>query len=129
MSSPSSINRPTRVAAATLVAVLVLAGAACGGDKSSSSTAGGKDFCASLKAMQSKLSDGATASQQERLDLLDSLSKVTPPAAIADEWHTLVSTKDLISHPDQITEAQKTAITDAGEKVDKYVTDTCGLKL
>lgn len=117
--------RPAGLAAAALAVTLAFGAVACGDDGGGS--ASGSDFCGSMKSLASKFKDTSNLDKEGFVALLDSLDNVQPPAALKDDWATFLQSRDLIDHPEQATAEQGQAVTAAGEKIDKYLKDTCKL--
>ncbi len=134
MPSPSTIDRPrrrlrpARLAGPALAAALVFGSAACGGSDGGGSLAGGGDFCGSMKALDQKYSDPGTADPKQMSAMFSELSKLTPPAELADDWHTMLSAKDFLDDPTSMSSDKVDAFTKASDHIDAYVKNTCHIK-
>src|SRR5215470_10405758 len=106
--------RPARLAGTTLAAALVLGAVACGGGGSSA----GGDFCGSMKGLQKEFSNPGSANAATMTSLFDKMSKITPPDALAGDWNTMVSAKDLINDPSKMDAGKAAAIQTAGDNID-----------
>ena len=129
MSIPSTTARPrrrlgpARLAGTTLAAALVFGAVACGGGGDSA----GGNFCGSMKSLQKEFADPSQADTASMTSLFDKMSKITPPAALASDWNTMISAKDYISDPSKMDSAKIAAFTRASGNIDKYLQSTCHL--
>ena len=125
-------TRPTstarRLLAGLAAPALALALAACGDDES----AGSESFCDAAREIEDRFSDFEFTSDEEFEELMAAIDELEPPAEIADDWETVMGSFERFaefdpSDPESFDESAFEEMEAAGERVDEYMREECGI--
>ncbi len=128
MPTTRSTHLLRRAAALAAAPALVLAVAACGGDDDG----GGGDsasFCEDVEGPFESVNDPGADPEET----IASMREVDPPDEIADDWDTVISTLEALQGLDEDPDADileqlsDPEIEEAGQNVEDYLTEECGI--
>jgi hypothetical protein len=117
-----------RLAAFAALLAIVAVLASCGGDDDDAGGGEGGNstaaFCDEIESiLTSDPGEGAEEQARRFQNAIKRLQEVDPPEDIADDWNTVMNAWDAQESGDVDVEAAQ----QAGQKVQKYIADECGL--
>jgi hypothetical protein len=136
-------SRPTlarRALGLVAVPALLVGLAACGddddsgGDSASGDSASG-DFCDQAESLNESFEQIDDPTSEQFADALDRIRSMDPPEEIADDWNQLVSALEGIEDidlenpdPEALAALETEEMEAAGERVDEYLSEECGIE-
>ena len=119
---------PRRTLGLATIPALLLGLAACGDDDEDSASG---DFCEQAEAREETMDSISEPTNEQRDDAMEAFRAMDPPAEIEDEWTTVMSALDAFTADNPDPAAMAELMTDemqaAGDRVDEYLTEECGL--
>jgi hypothetical protein len=130
-------SRPTlarRVLGVAAVPALLVGLAACGDDDDDSASGGG-DFCDQAESLNETFEQIDDPTSEQFSEALDRIRSMDPPEAIADDWNRLVEALEGFEDidlenpdPEALATFDSEEIQAAGERVDEYMAEECGIE-
>jgi hypothetical protein len=134
-------SRPTlarRTLGLAVVPALLVALAACGDDDDSDGASGGGasgDFCDQAESLNETFDEVEDPTSEQFADALDRIRSMDPPEEIADDWNQLVSALEGIEDidlenpdPEALAALETEEVEAAGDRVDEYLSEECGIE-
>jgi hypothetical protein len=129
-SSPTLARRVLGLAA---VPALLVGLAACGDDDDDSASGG--DFCDQAESLNETFEEIDDPTSEQFAEALDRIRSMDPPEAIADDWNQLVEAlegfEDIdLENPDPsvLAALEDEDVQAAGDRVDEYMSEECGIE-
>jgi hypothetical protein len=129
-------SRPTlarRVVGLAAVPALLVGLAACGDDDDSAS--GGGDFCDQAESLNESFEQVDDTTNEQFAEALDRIRSMDPPEAIADDWNRLVEGLEGLEDidpenpdPEALAAFDSEEMQAAGDRVDEYMSEECGIQ-
>jgi hypothetical protein len=129
-------TRPTRLArralGLALVPALALAVAACGDDGDETGTAA--SFCEQAGELTERIGELEDPSSEEFGEAISDLRDIEPPEEIADDWDRAIEAFEAIAgldnediDEDVLAQFDDPEFAAAGDRVDEYLAEECGV--
>jgi hypothetical protein len=129
-------SRPTlarRVLGLVAVPALLVGLAACGDDDDDSASGG--DFCDQAESLNETFEQIDDPTSAEFGEALDRIRAMDPPEEIADDWNQLVQALEGFENidlenpdPEALAALDSEEMQAAGDRVDDYLADECGIE-
>ncbi len=134
MHTTRSTHLLRRMVGLAAVPALLLTAAACGDDDDSAGGGGGDgaEFCEQARTLDERFADVSDPTGDEFGAAIQAFTELDPPAAIAEDWETMVASlqafEDIdFSDPEALDESNFADAEAASDRVTTYMEEECGI--